>query len=224
MPAASPAPLQTPAHRRHSRVTLFPSDALTVPDPRQLTGRRVHLPVAGCTTTTGCGLARRINRLDGFDLDPRLELRFGRPVSLDAVVAATTLTQARGRAGERPIRIDRLVHDRATGTVYAHPRHQLAPGTTYRLRVRPVAGLPAASTTFTTLSATDGLLDLRRQLADRSAYRRAGIPERARGLRVDAVVPAAGTTFRYVQDQGSTGGMVEAEVPSLVRGRVVFGS
>ena len=203
-------------------VSLFPSNAYTVRDDRQLTGRRVHLPTAGCTTVTLCGLATRLNQLDGFDLDPRLALDFAGPVDLDAVVAATTLQRVGDPAGGPSIGIDRLVLDRATDTVYAHPTHQLQPGTTYRLRVAGGHGLPAASTTFTTLSATDGLLDLRRQLDSGTAYTAAGI--RFRGLTIDASVPAKGTTFSYTQDRGSQGGLVPAAAPSLASGRVVFGS
>ena len=39
--------------------------------------------------------------------------------------------------------------DRPTGTVYAHPVHQLRTATTYRLQVHAGHGLPAGSTTFT---------------------------------------------------------------------------
>ena len=203
-------------------VALFPSDALTVRDDRQLTGRRVALPTGDCTTVTVCGLATRLNQLDGFDLDPRLALDFAGPVDLDHVVAATTLRRVGAPASEASIGIDRLVLDRATDTVYAHPVHQLQSGTTYRLRVSAGHGLPAASTTFTTLSATDGLLDLRRQLDSGTAYAKSGID--FRGLRVEASVPAQGTTFSYVQDRGAQGGLVTVPAASLASGRVVFGS
>ncbi len=200
-------------------VALFPSDALTVPDARQLTGRRVSLPTAGCGAVTTCGLVERLNQLDGFDLDPRLALDFDGPVRVGDVVASTTVTPAAGGAA---VGVDRVVQDSTTHTVYAHPRAQLAPGTTYVLRVSGARGLPAASTRFTTLSATDGLLDLRRQLDSGRAFADAGITDRR--LQVDAVVPAAGTTFGYVADQGSKGGLVDVPLPSLVQGTVVFGS
>ena len=217
---AAPAPAAAPG------VELFPSDRFTVPDATQLTGRRVALPTDDCGSVPSCGLTVRINRLDGFDLDPRLALRFGRavgPRDVADVVASTSLVRADGSGGR--IAVDRVVLADAGDTVYAHPRRQLEPGTTYRLSVSAARGLPAASTTFTTLSAPDGLLDLRRQLDSGRAFTDAGIPADRRGLRVDAVVPVDGTTFSYDADQGSEGGIVPTPVPALLPGAtVVLGS
>lgn len=220
--AASPASAApaADAHRpgRASSVTLFPSDDLTVRDRGQLTGRRVALPATACGSLSGCGAVARIDELDGFDLDPRLALHFDAPVDVADVIASTSVSHASQRYG-----IDRVVYDAATHTVYAHPTHQLDPGRTYTLRVRGGRGLPHEHTRFTTLSATDGLLDLRRQLDSGAAYAAAGIPAGAQGLTVEAVTPAAGTVFAYTADTG-TGGRVTTPVPSLVQGTVVFGS
>lgn len=203
-------------------VSLFPTDAATVPDGRQLTGRRLALPTAGCTTVTTCGLVERLNELDGFDLDPRLALRFDADVDVADVVASTTVARAGARSG---MGIDRVVYDAATRTVYAHPVRQLDPGTRYEIRVSAAHGLAKASTRFTTLSATDGLLDLRRQLDSGRAYADVGIGADQRGLTVDAAVDATGTSFAYVSDQGPAGGLVTTPAPSAVgAGTVVFGS
>ncbi len=73
--AAASAPTATAAP------TLFPSDRLTVKDSRQATGKRVNLPVTDCKQRpTDCDELRLINRLDGFDLDPRVELDLGRRI------------------------------------------------------------------------------------------------------------------------------------------------
>ena len=211
--------------------SLFPSDALTVPDAAQLTGRRISIPTTGCTTVTVCGLAAGLNQLDGFDLDPRIALRFSGPVSVAAVIAATTVRPVSDSADDAAaLTLERVVYDSATHTVYAHPNHQLRPGTTYRLKVgrdddgERGRGLGVMQTRFTTESATDGLIDLRKQLDDGSAYTAAGIPAAARGLRIEASVPVAGSAFEYNADLGSKGGISPVAVPSGVQGTVVFGS
>jgi Bacterial Ig-like domain len=222
------APAQAaPGHGRHARVlSVFPTNDLTVRDRSQLTGRRVALPLPDCATRpTDCDAVRLLDQLDGFDLDPRLALRFDRAVDPAAVAAATTVSEVGGGRSKQSTGVDRVVYDPATHTVYAHPREQLDPGTTYRLRVHPSRTLPEVHSTFTTLSATDGLLDLRRQLDDGTAHRTAGIGAALRGLRVEHTFPAAGTSLSYVADVGS-GKTASSSVPTLVggAGSYVFGS
>ena len=201
-------------------VSIFPSDTLTVADPGQLTGRRVALPGQGCGAPISCGLVAELNELDGFDLDPRIAVRFGGPVEPARIASRITVQSARGgwRTG-----VDRVVYDPATFTVYAHPAEQLAPGTTYRLRVQGGPANKAAHETFTTMSATDGLLDLRRQIDSGQAFRATGITP---GLRVDGVFPATGTTVAWLQDQGvAADPTVPVPVPQAqTGGTLVFGS
>ncbi|MCF6743404.1 hypothetical protein E9529_03780 [Blastococcus sp. KM273128] len=177
-------------------VSVFPSNDLTVPDRQQLTGLRVALPTEGCDNTVVCGLIERLNELDGFDLDPRIAVRFDAPVDPAAVAERITVRQERGgwRTG-----VDRVVWDAATNTLYAHPAEQLAPGTTYRIDVQPGPANSATGETFTTLSATDGLLDINRQIQSNRALREVGIGRP--GLEIDAVVPVAGTTVTFVPDR-----------------------
>ncbi|MEJ7702852.1 MAG: hypothetical protein WKF47_03965 [Geodermatophilaceae bacterium] len=88
-----------------------------------------------------------------------------------------------------------------------------------------MGGARPAQTTFTTMSATDGLLDLRRQLDGGEAFAAAGISDGDRQLRIDATVPAAGTTLGYDADLGS--GSLLIPVPDLSQlnaGAYVFGS
>lgn len=211
-------------------VSLFPTNALTVRDRSQLTGRRVALPLPNCTARpTDCQDVRLLDQLDGFDLDPRLALRFSGPVDPAAVAAATSLTRVGGERGwsrERSIGVDRVVDDPTGTTVYAHPATQLAPSTTYRLSIagRHGSGLPQSQTTFTTESAPSGLLSIRRQLDNGSAFRTAGVAPR---LSVDASFPAATTTgLTYTEDLGS-GKTATVQVPNTSgtgAGRYVFGS
>lgn len=213
----------------HTKVTLFPSDTLTVRDHSQITGRRVALPMPDCTAApTDCNTVAELNQLDGFDIDPQLALTFSAPVDATAVAAATTLTRL-GFGHHAPIGVERVVYDAATNTVYAHPATQLTPDTTYLLRVDGSRhnGLPSAATTFTTESATVGLLDMRAQLDSGRAYLAAGIAPGARGLRIDANVPAAGTSLTYTEDEGTVGGLHTVAVPitsATGAGRYVFGS
>lgn len=177
---------------------VFPTDALTVPDGRQATGRRVALPSDGCSAPLECDLVRRLNQLDGFDLDPRLAVTFSRDVDPGELAGLLSVRDARGRR----IGVDRVVYDPATSTVFAHPAEQLAPATTYRLVVEPGSRSGGGGTTFTTLSATDGLADLQRQIEDGRAMRVAGVRP---GLRVEGVVPVGGTTgteVRWWPDSG----------------------
>src|SRR5262249_42238989 len=157
-------------------VTLFPTNALTVHDGSQLTGRRVALPLPDCAThLTDCNAVRMLNQLDGFDIDPQLSLTFSQDVDPAAAAAATTATAADGGAS---MGVDRVVYDASTHTVYAHPVNQLAPDTIYVLRLHGTSqnGLPNAHSNFTTMSADNTLLRIRKQLDNGSAYTLAGIP------------------------------------------------
>ena len=175
-------------------LSVFPSDSLTVRDPAQITGRRVNLPLEGCGQPISCGLVAELNELDGFDLDPRIAVRFSGPVDPAQVASRITVQEARGgwRTG-----VDRVVWDPATNTLYAHPAEQLAPSTTYKLRVRGGPANKAIHDTFTTLSATDGLLDIQRQIDTGTAFDVTGTSP---GLRVEGVFPVAGTTLAYRGD------------------------
>jgi len=208
--------------------SLFPSNALTVTDHRQLTGRRVHLPLRNCSVqVTTCNERRLINRLDGFDLDPRLALRFSAPVDAAQVARQTTVVAVDPHAVPRRTGIDRIVYDASTHTVYAHPTQQLAKATTYVLRVHHGHGISWRATRFTTESATTGLLSMRKQLDNGSAYRAAPVTGLNRRLRVEHVFPETGTTLAYTTDNGTKGGLSTASVPntSFTRaGSYVFGS
>ena len=222
--AVAPVASAAPAVRI---VSAFPDDRLTVPDHAQLTGRRVALPLVDCQVrATACDVARLLNELDGFDLDPRLSLAFDRAVDPLAVAAATTVERVRGPGPALETGVDRVVYDPGTRTLHAHPAVQLAPSTTYRLRVRPSRGVPNVNTTFTTMSATTDLQRMVAQLDSGAAYDRAGIPAGDRGLTVDAVVPAS-AVLQYVLDRGPATATVTTTVPNLSGGGVAsyaFGS
>ncbi|MGY1700866.1 Ig-like domain-containing protein [Geodermatophilus sp. SYSU D00766] len=202
-------------------LSVFPTDSLTVRDPAQLTGRRVALPTDGCGAPIACGLVQQLNRLDGFDLDPRIAVRFSGPVDPAATAARITLQPA---GTDARIGVDRVVWDPATNTLYAHPAEQLAPSTTYRLRVQGGPANKATHDTFTTMSATDGLLDIQRQIDSGDAFAAAGIDDPA--LQVQGAFPARGTTVAWATDRGATDpAPTPTPVPTAaLGGTIVFGS
>jgi hypothetical protein len=221
MSLTATAPSALAASGKADPVSVFPSDSLTVRDPGQLTGRRVNLPTAGCGAPVTCGLVQQLDQLDGFDLDPRIAVAFDGPVDPAGAASRITLQEADGswRTG-----VDRVVWDGATNTLYAHPIDQLAPSTTYRLRVQGGPANKSLQDTFTTLSATDGLLDLQRQIAGGQAFKAAGIS--APGLKVDGVFPAAGTLVQFVPDVlvGAPDTVATPVAFTQAQGTYVFGS
>lgn len=223
--AVTPASAATPAIRV---LAAFPDDSLTVPDRTQLTGRRVALPLQDCATkVTSCDVTRLVDQLDGFDLDPRMSVTFSRPVDPALVAANTTVEKVRGTGPALVTGVDRVVYDPAHASVFMHPVRQLAPSTTYRLRVKPVGGLPNVNRTFTTMSATIDLRKMVGQLDRGLAYDRAGIAADERGLVVDQVVPAAGTALSYTADRGPATATVTTTIPNISGTGVasyVFGS
>ena len=129
------------------------------------------------------------------------------------MAASTIVEQVGGGRDKQRTGLNRVVYDSATNTVYAHPADQLRPGTTYRLRVKG-RDLRQVQTTFTTLSATDGLLDLSRQVQSLTPG----------ALAVDRVVPAAGTTVQYLADTGAAALRTDPVPNAIGSGSLVFGS
>ncbi len=189
---------------------LFPSDALTVPDAAQLTGKRVNLPLPDCAARpSDCNDLRLINELDGFDLEPRVAVAFGKPVDVSRVTKDTLYL---GKDGKR-IGLNRLVWSPARRTLYGQPEQILEEGATYTLAVTAALGGEAASTTFTTMSATNPLQRMRAQLDDGSAHDAAGIPPVARGITFDGAFAAP--TVLGMQRQNDVGGGKFAPEPII---------
>ncbi|HWB71356.1 MAG TPA: hypothetical protein VG452_03995, partial [Egibacteraceae bacterium] len=155
---ATSSPCAAAADTPPGRVT-FPSDALTVADARQATGRRVNLPLPDCAVWRSyCDELRLVNELDGFDLDPRVTVRLeappAEPATLDTLLGSDTFfLQPAG--GTQRIALNRLVYDPDAATVYAHPARQLREATTYRIVY--AGGGRTSTATFTTMSASAGL-------------------------------------------------------------------
>lgn len=145
-------------------VSLFPSDTLTVPDPTQATGLRVNLPLPPCSIAapSPCNEILALNTLDGFSVNPRIEVRYSGPVDTSTLRSTIFITPADAPFDLIPI--NQVVYDPQTFTVYAKPDRVLDQQRQYRLTVfLPDGGY--TSTTFTTLSAATWLDRVRANLS-----------------------------------------------------------
>src|SRR5918997_1948778 len=111
-------------------LVIRPDDALTVADANQTTGRRMALPLTDCAARpSDCDEVRLINGLDGWDLDPRVEVRFSGAIDLARVTSSTLYVEPVGGSGR--IGLNRLVWDAGTRTLYGQPIQLLREATRY---------------------------------------------------------------------------------------------
>ena len=112
----------------------FPTDALTVPDAAQITGRRVNMPLPDCAAEPStCAEWTAVNQLDGFSIRPRIRVRFSGPVDPRTLKSGIFLVPMNDlarpsepmRFGD-PISINTVMYDPATNTAYAEPDQVLA--------------------------------------------------------------------------------------------------
>ena len=134
-PPSPPAALAPAGEGRTPPSVLPLPDDLTVRDPGQLTGRRVR----PADTRLRCGLrargqlrprGRRLDQLDGFDMDPRLTVRFSAPVD-----------PGRGRLA------DHRAGRRTAGSRTRRGPRRLGPGDQHPLRTPGPAAPPRARRT-----------------------------------------------------------------------------
>jgi uncharacterized protein (TIGR03437 family) len=136
----------------------FPSDFLTIPDPAQKTGLRINMPLTDCTAQpSNCETYRQLNELDGFNLNPRLRVRFSGPVDLEMLRAGVGLVWLENLIGDEPglqprghfTATNRGIFDAATNTYYAEPDEPLDQHRRYALvvtdAVRDRSGNPIAA-------------------------------------------------------------------------------
>jgi hypothetical protein len=116
--------------------TPFPTDHLTVADPAQRTGLRVALRLPDCRVAVAtCEDIRLLNELDGFDVEPRLAVRFSGPIDLASVTARSVFLVRLAAGPPEAVPVSRLVWDPAAHTLYARPDSLLEPETRYGLVV-----------------------------------------------------------------------------------------
>lgn len=117
----------------------FPSDRWTVPDQMQVTGLRVSLPKPDCAARpSDCQDIDVLNRLDGFNLQPRLSIPFTGPIDVSSVSSSDVfLVRLRGGdgTGSAVVGINQIVWDPASRTLHAESDELLDQDTTYALVV-----------------------------------------------------------------------------------------
>jgi hypothetical protein len=114
----------------------FPADWLTVPDRAQRTGLRIADPSVRCTLgRSTCDDLKLLGELDGFDLEPRLALRFTGPIDLGSVTPRSVFLVRLVAGPPEVTGVDRLVWDPGTHTLHARPESLLEPETRYGLVV-----------------------------------------------------------------------------------------
>ena len=167
----------------------YPSDALTVADKAQKTGSRVNLPAPDCSADRfGCIAQPALNRLDGFNPQPRIRIRFTSAVNPATLpngifyVALDNLTTDEiglNKPGET-IRLNEVVYDPATLTVFAKPDSSLDQHRRYALvvtvAVKDTVGDPVAAAPAYVACQGDPTLSGCPQVADMAVIARAGIP------------------------------------------------
>jgi hypothetical protein len=194
-PAKAPPPTEARLDLDAGSASPFPADWLTVPDKAQRTGLRVANPLARCVPARSiCDDLRLLAELDGFDLDPRLALRFTGAIDV-ASVSSRSVFLVRLAAGPPELTgVDRIVWDPATFTLYARPESLLEPETRYGL----VATRDLRDSTGRPIEPAPGVAALLRSAGGPAAlheHRAAfGLLRRAlerRGIRTDRVVVAS---------------------------------
>lgn len=190
-------------HGAHYGSRIFPDNAFSVSDTSQATGLRVNLRLgvdyptingvvqATCTSAdySICDAFAELNKLDGFDLQPRVVVPLTGAINLASVNDSDFFISddAGGFVGG----LRQLTFDPATNTLAGISDHFLREGTPYRIHVtdgiRDALGNPvnACNSTclvrFTTRTASGELVRIRQSmdlpLADpNSAYALAGFP------------------------------------------------
>ncbi len=187
----------------HYGSRIFPDDAFTVRDRNQATGRRVRFrrgldfpSIAGvvhrgCTSAdySICDAFSQLNKLDGFDLQPRVVVPFTGAIRLSSVSDADFFISSDRGAFVSGLR--QLTFDPVTHTLAGISDRFLREGTHYRIHVtngiQDSAGRHISACRrgcvvgFTTRTASGELVGIRRSmdlpLSDRSnAYALAGFP------------------------------------------------
>ena len=193
-PASAP-PVQARLDLSAGSASPFPADWLTVPDRTQRTGRRVANPLASCVPARSlCDDLRLLAELDGFDLDPRLALRFTGAIDVTSVSSRSVFLVRLAAGPPELTGVDRVVWDPDTLTLYGRPESLLEPETRYGLVVtrdlRDAAGRPVEpSAGFAALLRSGGGPPLGQE--HRAAF---GLLRRAldrRGIRADRVAVAS---------------------------------
>ena len=113
----------------------FPTNLDTTFDPTQLTGLRVNLPEPNCATRpSDCADDAVLDRLDGFNIQPRIRIPFSGPIDPSTVSSSTVfLVALTGHV--HVVGVNQPVWEPSTNTLYVESDEQLAQDGTYLLVV-----------------------------------------------------------------------------------------
>ena len=175
---------------KHYAHRIFPSDAFTVKDKRQLTGRRVHFrlgrdypivkghlePRCDKGDYSICDGYRELNKLDGFDLQPRVTVPFTGAIKLASVNAKDFFIA--DSKGKKVGGMRQLTFDPQTHTLAGISDKFLQEGKRYRIVVtrgiKSSSGKPVRAcgkrcvVRFTTRTASGALVRIRQALDART--------------------------------------------------------
>jgi hypothetical protein len=205
LPAAASTPSSTVSVQRgsHYGARIFPDDFFTTGDSAQLTGRRVNFKLgrdypavnghvaSACDSTdySICDSFAELNKLDGFDIQPRVTVPLSGPIDVNSVndgnfsITDTSSTFVSG--------LRQLTFDPATNTLAGLSDKMLLEGTAYRIHVastihdktgKAINACGGSCTVgFTTRNASASLVHIRQALDlpltdTHNAYRQAGFP------------------------------------------------
>ncbi len=259
LPVVLPAAASAVAVRRgaHLGARIFPNDAFTVRDRRQATNRRVNFRKGidypslsgvvrrGCTRSnySTCDAFSQLNKLDGFDLQPRVVVPFTGTIKLSSVTDSNLFIS---RSGAFASGLRQLTFDPVTHTLAGISDKFLREGTRYRIHVtsgirdrrgrRVRACGRACVVRFTTRTASGELVRLRRAL-DRSTASQLTFTQNgkddvflAASVAPSVAGPANGIvrTDQVKADPNAPGAFAASPVPNLIplgsAGFFAFGS
>jgi len=102
----------------------FPSDLYTIADPSNRTGRRVNLPLPGCSARpSDCNDLAVVNTLDGFNQMPRISVPFDGDIDAESVSSSSMFIAELAQEGEeaivvKTVGINQVVWNPATLTLH----------------------------------------------------------------------------------------------------------
>jgi hypothetical protein len=233
MPAAAAAGVAV-KRGSHYGARIFPSNAFTVRDKGQVTGRRVRFrkgidyplfqgkirPACTQADYSICDAFAELNKLDGFDLQPRVVVPFTGAIRLGSVNRSNFFITS--SSGKFVTRMRQLTFDPATDTLAGISDKFLREDTRYRIHVKSgildshgkhvKACRGDCVVRFTTRTASGELRRIRRAmdlpLSDpRNAYRLAGFP--------GASTSTAGRRVTFTQNGTNDVFLASAVAPSL---------
>ncbi|MEA2492369.1 MAG: hypothetical protein QOJ29_280 [Thermoleophilaceae bacterium] len=173
-------------HGKSYRARIFPDNAFTVRDKNQLTGRRVHFKIArdypiingpvrrrcGTVNYSICDGFDQLNKLDGFDLQPRVTVPLTGAIKLDSVNDTNFFISTPKGALVSGMR--QLTYDPTTRILAGISDKFLEEGTTYAIHVtrgildakgKPIKACRRACVVrFTTRTASGELIGIRNYL------------------------------------------------------------